>query len=340
MAQFRSTTVAKSLDVYDFSKVKECSCTESWSCGEWHACINGQQLRTCADTNNCGTVISQPLLTQPCVVQQCKENWNNCSEWSPCANGQQSRTCYDSAACGTDANKPVVSKGCTAQQCSENWSCSEWNNCSNGAQTRTCTDTSACNTDANKPVLSKACRQVQDACNENWSCLDWSACANNSQTRICTDSNNCGTTLKKPVVSKGCRETNPAVPFIQGKLASVVKQAKNSLIAVENGGSATTELAVIIQGEKFLVKTANGQKQIVISPSSASLTALNSEIADEIILADQSGIAVYKIFKTKEAKLLFFIPVTINIVATVDAETGNLISIEQPWWSFLAAIES
>lgn len=45
------------------------SCVEDWTtipCGDWSACVNSSQSRTCTDANNCGTIASRPPLTQSC----------------------------------------------------------------------------------------------------------------------------------------------------------------------------------------------------------------------------------------------------------------------------------
>jgi peptidoglycan hydrolase-like protein with peptidoglycan-binding domain len=44
------------------------SCTPNWSCTGFGACANGQQTRTCTDTNNCGTTQNEPSATQVCTV--------------------------------------------------------------------------------------------------------------------------------------------------------------------------------------------------------------------------------------------------------------------------------
>lgn len=41
-------------------------CSENWSCGDWSACINTVQTRTCTDLNACGTTLSRPPQSQAC----------------------------------------------------------------------------------------------------------------------------------------------------------------------------------------------------------------------------------------------------------------------------------
>ncbi len=43
------------------------SCTESWSCGSWSMCY-GLQIRTCVDSNGCGTTVNRPSESRACSV--------------------------------------------------------------------------------------------------------------------------------------------------------------------------------------------------------------------------------------------------------------------------------
>jgi hypothetical protein len=44
------------------------TCTPNWSCGSWGTCSNGQQTRTCTDSNNCGVTTGRPAITQSCTT--------------------------------------------------------------------------------------------------------------------------------------------------------------------------------------------------------------------------------------------------------------------------------
>lgn len=43
-------------------------CEERWTCGEWSACTDGVQKRSCTDANKCGTIDDLPLTSQPCAA--------------------------------------------------------------------------------------------------------------------------------------------------------------------------------------------------------------------------------------------------------------------------------
>lgn len=44
------------------------NCTTDWICTSWGECINGQQTRTCADKNQCGTEDTIPAEKQSCEL--------------------------------------------------------------------------------------------------------------------------------------------------------------------------------------------------------------------------------------------------------------------------------
>lgn len=44
------------------------TCLENWSCSDWSACTNSSQLRSCTDSNSCGTTYHRPAVTQSCNV--------------------------------------------------------------------------------------------------------------------------------------------------------------------------------------------------------------------------------------------------------------------------------
>ena len=50
--------------------------------------------------------------------------------------------------------------------------------------------------------------------------------------------------------------------------------------------------------------------------------------------------AVYNVETEKNAKLFGFINTNMETSANIDVETGAVLSVEKPWWSFLASVES
>ena len=64
--------------------------------------------------------------------------------------------------------------------------------------------------------------------------------------------------------------------------------------------------------------------------------AKNEDIKERVKLQEMNNKPVYSVKRMKEARILFIIPVSMEIESKVDAETGDLISENKPWWSFLA----
>ena len=54
----------------DTTDTEDTTCTESWICPAWTECENGQQTRTCADENDCGTYNSRPDETRECESEE------------------------------------------------------------------------------------------------------------------------------------------------------------------------------------------------------------------------------------------------------------------------------
>ncbi|HLD72738.1 MAG TPA: LamG-like jellyroll fold domain-containing protein [Candidatus Nanoarchaeia archaeon] len=83
------------------------SCTSSWDCTSWSACLPSlKQTRTCVDSNACKSSYTEE---KDCTT--CLENWI-CSAWSACANNIQTRTCLDYQNCGTMILIPKLVQSC------------------------------------------------------------------------------------------------------------------------------------------------------------------------------------------------------------------------------------
>jgi len=77
----------------------------------------------------------------------------------------------------------------------------------------------------------------------------------------------------------------------------------------------------------------------LVSPKRALLNSLGAAGLDAIgkmeFKETEKG-PTYRMEGTKFRMLLFFIPTNVDVTATVDAKTGEVTGVEQPWWAFLA----
>lgn len=116
---------------------------------------------------------------------------------------------------------------------------------------------------------------------------------------------------------------------------SVDKAKQKSLLEI-GGEMINTQKAIEIKDSKLYMETAAGTKEIMISPN--DIYAKGREMTtsiEEVKLTEESQNPVYSIRGTKQAKLFFFLPVTLNLEMGVSAESGEVLSTHKPWWSFL-----
>ncbi len=113
-----------------------------------------------------------------------------------------------------------------------------------------------------------------------------------------------------------------------------------------NGGTLITPMASVeyagnleIAESRIMMNTSVGQKPVNILPGVAIEASgiLGKEAIQKVELIEKMQKPVYLIRSARQAKLLFFMPVSIEVQTDVDAETGNVISVSKPWWSFLAS---
>jgi hypothetical protein len=95
---------------------------------------------------------------------------------------------------------------------------------------------------------------------------------------------------------------------------------------------------------KCFKNLSNGRKaEIKIMPETASEKAIArlGELGFTISLKEvgnnNESKPAYELTGQKEVKLLGFIKTKAKVSASVDAETGEVLSTEKPWWSFLAS---
>jgi uncharacterized membrane protein YkoI len=85
------------------------------------------------------------------------------------------------------------------------------------------------------------------------------------------------------------------------------------------------------------MKTSGGDKQINITPLDAiSVTETpTKELVSEIEIKEEAQKPIYSVKGTKQTAILFIIPIAMQVETKVDAETGNVMTVNKPWWSFL-----
>lgn len=139
-----------------------------------------------------------------------------------------------------------------------------------------------------------------------------------------------------------CRtlETKP----IEAKIASIesgiriasIEKSADGLSIKTPGGQAITKEKLIVTQDSLAVQTSGGSQEIKILPEEAFLKTKDITSLKEVRLVVEATNAVYSISGTKQAKILFLIPVEYETVTKVDVQTGQVLSVSKPWWTFLA----
>lgn len=124
----------------------------------------------------------------------------------------------------------------------------------------------------------------------------------------------------------------------------VVRSNEQELRTYIRDGSveAKTRAPVISKNTGLYVETSNGEeRQIKVLPEQASRNAqaVLGTIFDEIELKENGHIE-YEMSSDVEGKLLGFIPVKMKYRASVDAESGEVVSSKKPWYKFMTRVRA
>lgn len=119
---------------------------------------------------------------------------------------------------------------------------------------------------------------------------------------------------------------------------------EDEIIIIESGDvTATTENDVSIINSTLVINDGDELHPIDFLPDEAlEQVEENNDNAievDEIELKVTDKIPVYRIRGKRNADFLFIIPITLEFITVVNAQTGEIIAEETPFWSFLARLK-
>ncbi len=143
-----------------------------------------------------------------------------------------------------------------------------------------------------------------------------------------------GNTTTCPV--EETKPTEVKISSLESGVESVsIEKVPNGLSLQSEKATAVTTGRLISEGNNLFLKTSTGNKEIKVLPEEASSKATAITSVSTIELKEESQRPIYSVKGTKQAKLLFVIPVSMKIETKVSAESGDVISVKKPWWSFL-----
>ncbi|MDP2973936.1 MAG: thioredoxin domain-containing protein, partial [Candidatus Diapherotrites archaeon] len=114
-----------------------------------------------------------------------------------------------------------------------------------------------------------------------------------------------------------------------------ISKTSNATIVLEDKEGKSAEISEPIQIDANGLKVKGKQIQIMPGDALQKAREKTSSTAKEIKLKVVGEKPVYEIKAVQNARLLWFIPIEMQIKTVVNAQTGGIESVEKPWWSFL-----
>ncbi len=118
---------------------------------------------------------------------------------------------------------------------------------------------------------------------------------------------------------------------------------KKKLVLVSNGVRFETDTNIKLKEDGIYIKIGDVEKEIEILPDVASETAKEKarfHSVKKIELKSAAGKPMYRIEGARQGRLFYIIPVIMDITVEIDASTGDVIGVDEPWWSMIAPPEA
>ena len=114
----------------------------------------------------------------------------------------------------------------------------------------------------------------------------------------------------------------------------IKKESEDSVSLTVQNISVITSKNVMVKNKKLYFNTSRGGREIKVLPAEISYKIKGLKI-QRLELKEENQIPVYFVEGVKEVKLFGLIPISLEIEAKINAETGEIVSIRKPWWCFL-----
>lgn len=146
--------------------------------------------------------------------------------------------------------------------------------------------------------------------------------------------------LLKERFEKECLEKLPEQLGIEEVPVTIDINNETKEISIQIGNlTVRTRNRLHFKMNQLFIETPHKNISINVIPSVATQVVMTKEPIDEVknaeLEVENETNASYKIEGIRKARLLGIIPVELRVRARVSAETGDVIKVEKPWWSFL-----
>ena len=120
------------------------------------------------------------------------------------------------------------------------------------------------------------------------------------------------------------------------KMIVVAGKSGNVIIQIK-GVNASTNVTLYKSGDKLVGIFKGNQTREILPPDVVRdkiKKRIKARLEHENITLEDNGL--YQVRANKKARLFLIVPVREHIISNVDAETGEIIKMRNPWWGFLA----
>jgi len=134
-------------------------------------------------------------------------------------------------------------------------------------------------------------------------------------------------------------------PQVGGSEARIKPAAAKISIGKTNSGQvfikqgeveAVSSQKINVMESKVYMETSSGVKEINVLPEEISSSMESGAKLEKMELKEQEKKPVYSVTSSRPARLLFIVPVSVKAEMQISADSGDIISIKKPWWSFMA----
>ncbi len=150
----------------------------------------------------------------------------------------------------------------------------------------------------------------------------------------------------RPIIVKRERMVD-VLPDTQHSVRALTKTVNVSIKSTSDGYSindkdseAFTDKDIEIDNNKLYIKNANIKVRVKIMPAAVTRIVKDVTRVKEIKRIDlriaEKNKSVYSVEGSEDARILGIIPTKIPVNITIDAETGNVSSVNRPLWAMLA----
>lgn len=165
------------------------------------------------------------------------------------------------------------------------------------------------------------------------------------QTMICPEGCECfgeiiacqsnqSTIVNEPQVTEP-KPLEPDVKVIGEPTYITISESADGVLINVNGTEITSSEPVSVQQSKLMMETSSEPIQIKPIESQDLVNALKVSEINSVVLENNQDNPVYSIRAHRKGKIIKLIPTSVETIASINAQTGQIISSKTSWWNFL-----